>query len=105
MKNFVYYIQSKLFNFIVFYKYLVLKLEINLPEHKLCQLQNKKSKVIARQALKHDLYKEKFKKAGLTLNDIKSFEDLNRISPLTKEEYRNLVNVALENDKIGKYKH
>ena len=106
MTRWISFIESKLlFNFIVFYKYWELKTVSAYSEEKLALWQRKKIKKLVKAAVKHKLYRDKFEAAGIDPSKITTPEDFERIPCLTKDEYRNMVNDALDHDTKGIYKY
>lgn len=102
------FIQSKLFNFIVYLKFWELKLESKYSKKHMNTVRNRKIKKLIRSALKHELYQKKFKEAGLNPDMISNEEDLKLLPVLTKSEYRDMINAALEdseNKKKYRYSH
>ena len=98
-----YFIQSKLFNFIVYYKYLVLLKQSGYSLEKKKKVQQKKIRRLVKAALKHPLYQKKFTEAGVDPALITTPEDLKKIPILTKNEYRDMILACNIGSK--KYKH
>ncbi len=104
MSNIMSILKAKLFNVIVINKYLQMRIEDGYSEKKLEAVRAKRIRKTVKASLAHELYRNKYKEAGLDPNSIKTQADLEKLPPLTKEEYRELVRTALEKDG-EKYKY
>ena len=98
-------VESKLFNFLVYYKYMELKIQSRYSGKRMEALQARKVKKLVESAVKHELYREKFRIAGIDPASVQGPKDLEKLPALTKQEYRDMISKELENDKTGKYRY
>ena len=103
MGNAVQFIESKIFNFVVLQKLVELKWQEDFARN--TERHTKRMiRSIVRAAMKHQIYRDKFAKAGLDPAKVDSPEELERLEPLTKDEYRSMVEEALASDTNDRYK-
>lgn len=82
------------------------KLMIHYPFHKqrIEKEQKKKLQKLMKHAYTIPFYKERFDRAGVKPEDIQCAEDLRKLPPLTKAEYRDYINTEVARNK-ERYKH
>lgn len=96
MENWSY--QAKLFNFYVLRELLSLQREAKYSAEKMRAAQERKIREIVQSAARYPLYQKKIADAGLKPEEIHTPEQLAQVAPLTKEEYREIIEQTVKND-------
>ena len=99
-----YEFQMKLFNFYCLRDVAVMWMHSKLSSKQQRKVQNRKLHKLMREAYKIPFYKERFEHAGILPEDIKTSADLNKLPPLTKEEYREWMLEELKTEEAKNYK-
>lgn len=97
-------LQDKLFNFYCLYYVIKMSFWDKRSPKAIKKYQNKQLRKLIKQAYKIPLYKNKFDSVSIHPEDIKTVEDLAKIPPLTKAEYREWMNEELKTEE-AKYYH
>ena len=105
MKKTLFFVEKKLFNVLAYWEYWKLKRVLQYDAIKLGKYQRKQLEKTVHAAMRFNLYQEKFRQAGVDPASIHTLEDLKKIPPLTKSEYRQMVQEALDADSTGIYKN
>lgn len=97
-------LQDKLFNFYCLYYIIKMSFWDKRSSKAIKKYQNKQLRKLIKQAYKIPIYKNKFDSVNIQPEDIKTVEDLAKIPPLTKAEYREWMNEELKTEE-AKYYH
>ena len=94
-------LQKKLSNVYLFLDLLVLDKKIPSDFSREIALQNRRVRKLVKKAYKHPFYKERFDRAGIRPEEIRTGEDLARLPVLTKDELREWMNGEIRKKKYS----
>ena len=98
-------LERKLVNVLLFFDLFKMKTKIPKDFTKVMRIQDKRVRKLVKKAYKIPFYKERFDRAGVRPEDIRTGDDLSKLPLLTKDELRAWMNEEAKNPKYEDWYH